>query len=386
MDFTLTEDQKNLCDTVANFAKKESPVERVRKIRTNEIGWDKDVWRRMGELGWLGVAIPEAAGGLGGSFADAALIVEKLGATLVPEPYVPSVLVAGLTLARHGTDEQKATCLSAMIAGQTSLAVAQTEKDGRFDVAHVATRADKSGGDYKLSGKKEWVLNGQAADQLLVSARTAGGLRDREGVTLFVVDRNAPGVTIKTVDCMDSHKAAFVELNGVKVSKDAIVGGPEQEGRATPVLELAQDFGAAGVCAEGSGIVQATLAMTREYLCQREQFGVKIGSFQALQHRLADVFVQVELCKSTAILAMIRVEDPDSVQRQRAVSAAKKQLAKGGFFVTRQGIQLHGGIGVTDEHNVGLYFKRMQIIAALYGDEEHHVQRFASLPSFTAGV
>jgi alkylation response protein AidB-like acyl-CoA dehydrogenase len=386
MDFTLTEDQKLLADTVSTFAKKESPVERVRKIRTNDIGWDKDVWRRMGELGWLGVAMPEAAGGLGGSFADAAIIVERLGATLVPEPFVPSVLVAGLTLARQGTDEQKQKFLSPMVEGRTSLALAQAEKDGRYDVAHVATRAEKVGGDYKLSGKKEWVLNGQAADQLLVSARTSGGLREREGVTLFVVDRNAPGVTIKTVNCMDSHKAAFVELDGVKVSKDAIVGGPEQEGRATTVLELAQDFGAAGVCAEGSGIVQATLAMTREYLTQREQFGVKIGSFQALQHRLADVFVQVELCKSTAILAMIRVEDADPVQRQRAVSAAKKQLSKGGFFVTRQGIQLHGGIGVTDEHNVGLYFKRMQIIAALYGDEEHHVQRFASLPSFTAGL
>jgi alkylation response protein AidB-like acyl-CoA dehydrogenase len=386
MDFTLTEDQKILVDTVSSFTKKESPVERVRKIRTNEGGWDKDVWRRMGELGWLGVAMPEDVGGLAGSFADAALIVERLGTTLVPEPYVPSVFVAGLPLAKHGTAEQKEKYLSPMIAGQTSLALAQAEKDSRYDVTHVATRAEKSGADFRLYGKKEWVLNGHAADQILVSARSAGGPRDREGVTLFIVERNAPGLKIKTVNCMDSHKAAFVELDGVKVGKDAIVGGPEQEGRAAPVLELAQDYGAAGVCAEGSGIVQATLAMTREYLCQREQFGVKIGSFQALQHRLADVFVQVELCRSTAMLAMIRVEDADAVERQRAVSTAKKQLSTGGFFVTRQGIQLHGGIGVTDEHNVGLYFKRMQIIAALYGDEEHHVQRFSSLPSFTAGV
>jgi alkylation response protein AidB-like acyl-CoA dehydrogenase len=386
MDFTLTEDQKMLVDTVSSFTKKESPVERIRKIRSSEIGWSRDVWRRMGELGWLGVALPETVGGLGGSFADAGLIIEKLGTTLVPEPYIPSIIVAGLTLCAFGTEEQKQKYLPPMIAGQTSLALAHTEKDGRYDVAHLATRAEKSGGDFQLSGKKEWVLNGQAADSLLISARTSGAPRDRHGVSLFAIDRNAPGVKVTPVDCMDSHKAAFVELDGVKVGADAIVGGPEWEGKAAPMLELAQDYGAAAVCAEGSGIVQATLAMTREYLCQREQFGVKIGSFQALQHRLADVFVQVELCKSTAMLAMIRVESKDEVERKRAVSTAKKQLSRGGFFVTRQGIQLHGGIGVTDEHNVGLYFKRMQVIAALYGDEEHHVERFATLPSFTAGV
>jgi alkylation response protein AidB-like acyl-CoA dehydrogenase len=383
MDFMLTDDQKMLVDTVSSFTKKESPVERVRKIRSNDHGWDKGVWRHMGELGWLGVALPESVGGLGGSFVDAGLIVEKLGATLVPEPYIPSVLVAGLALVRSGSDAQKQKYLPSMIAGESSLALAYVERESRHDAASVTTRAEKSGGDYKLTGKKEWVLNGQAADHLLVSARTAGGPRERAGVSLFVVDRNAPGVNVKTVSCMDSHKAAFVELDGVKVGKDALVG---VEDEAVPVVEHALDCGAAAVCAEGSGIVQATLSMTREYLCQREQFGVKIGTFQALQHRLADVFVQVELCKGTAILATITAESTDAAERQRAVSVAKKQLSKGGFFVTRQGIQLHGGIGVTDEHDVGLYFKRMQVIAALYGDEEHHVGRFASLPSFTAGV
>jgi alkylation response protein AidB-like acyl-CoA dehydrogenase len=386
MDFTLTDDQKMLAETVSSFAKKESPVERVRKIRTSETGWDKKIWRQMGELGWLGMPLPESAGGIGGSFLDAGLIVERMGVTLVPEPYVPSVLVAGLTLSRHGTEEQRQKYLPSMIEGKTSLALAYVEKNSRYDVTHVETRAEESGGDFKLSGKKEWVLNGQAADHILVSARTSGAARDREGVTLFVVDRNAPGVKIRTVGCMDSHKAAFVELDGVKVGKDAIVGGAEGRDRAAGFLERAQDYGAAASCAEGSGIVQATLAMTREYLCQREQFGVKIGSFQALQHRMADMFVQVELCKGTAILAMIRVDSEDEVERKRAVSTAKKQLSNGGFFVTRQSIQLFGGIGVTDEHDVGLFFKRMQILAALYGDEEHHVERFSRLPSFTAGV
>jgi alkylation response protein AidB-like acyl-CoA dehydrogenase len=386
MNFTLTEDQKMLVDTVTSFTKRESPVERVRKIRSSDTGWDKDVWRHMGELGWLGVALPERVGGIGGSFADAGLIIERLGTTLVPEPYVPSVIVSGLTLAHFGTEGQKQELLPPMIEGKTSLALAYVEADSRYDVSRVTTRAERIGADYKLTGKKEWVLNGQAADHILVSARTSGAKHDHDGVSLFVVGRKAAGLKIKTVSCMDSHKAAFLELDGVKVGKDALVGGQERLDRATPMLERAQDWGAAAVCAEGSGIVQATLTMTREYLCQREQFGVKIGSFQALQHRVADVFVEVELCKGTAILAMIQGTSDDEVERKRAISIAKKQLSKGGFFVTRQAIQLHGGIGVTDEHDVGLYFKRMQIIATLYGDEEHHVARFSSLPSFTAGV
>lgn len=383
MDFTLTDDQKMLVETVQNFTKKDSPVERVRKIRENPNGWDKKIWQKMGELGWLGVPFAEELGGIGGTFVDAGLIVEQLGTTLVPEPYVPSVIVAGLTLARNGSDEQKQKYLPPMIEGKTSLALAYVEQNSRYDVTHVETRAEKSGGDYKLTGKKIWVLNGQAADHILVSARTSGGARDANGVSLFIVDKGAPGLSVKPVNCMDSHKAAIVALDGVKVGKAALVGA---EGGAGPILERAQDYGAVGACCEGSGINGAVLQMTRDYLCEREQFGVKIGSFQALQHRLVDMFVEVQLSKSTAILGMIRVDSDDEVERKRAVSTAKKQLSKGGFLVTRQGIQLHGGIGVTDEHNVGLYFKRMQILNALYGDEEHHVGRFASLPSFTAGT
>ncbi len=383
MDFTLTDDQKMLVDTVKNFTKKDSPVERVRQIRENPNGWDKKVWQQMGELGWLGVPFAESLGGIGGTFVDAGLIVEQLGTTLVPEPYVPSVMVAGLTLARSGSEEQQQKYLPSMIEGKTSLALAYVATNSRYEASHVETRAEKNGSDYKLSGKKVWVLNGQAADHILVSARTSGGARDANGVSLFIVDRNAPGLSVKSVNCMDSHKAAVIALDGVKVGKDALVG---PEGGAGPIVERAQDFGAAATCCEGSGINSAVLQMTRDYLCEREQFGVKIGTFQALQHRLVDMFVEVQLSKSTAILAMIRVDSEDEAERKRAVSTSKRQLSKGGAFVTRQGIQLHGGIGVTDEHNVGLYFKRMQILNALYGDEEHHIDRFSSLPSFTSGI
>jgi alkylation response protein AidB-like acyl-CoA dehydrogenase len=383
MDFTLTEDQKMLVETVQNFTKKDSPVERLRKMRESDIGWERKTWQQMAELGWLGVPFSEDLGGIGGTFVDAAIIVEQLGTTLVPEPYVPSVLVAGLLLYRAGSKAQHEQFIAPMVEGKTSLALAYVEPDSRFDVTSVHTRAEKSGGDYKLSGKKSWVLNGQAADQLLVSARTGGEPRDPKGVSLFVVDRNAKGVKIQTVDFMDSQKAAMVELDGVVVGKDRLVG---DEGAAGPALERAQDAGAAASCAEGSGIMQATLKMTRDYLCEREQFGIKIGTFQALQHRAVDMFVEGELSKSTAIHAMLAADYTDDVERRRAISAAKKQLSKGGFFVTRQGIQLHGGIGCTDEHNVGLYFKRMQILNALYGDEEFHVERYSRLPSFTVNV
>jgi alkylation response protein AidB-like acyl-CoA dehydrogenase len=381
MDFQLSDDQKMLVETVQNFTKKDSPVERVRKIRDSERGWDEKVWRQMGELGWLGLPFPEELGGLGGAFVDVGLILEELGATLVPEPYLPSVILAGLTLRDAGTQAQKEKILPPMIEGRTSLALAFVETDSRHDVCTVGTRAEKTSGGYKLTGKKEWVLNGQAADHILVSARTSGERRDRDGVSLFLVDRGAVKVT--PVSCMDSHKAAFVELEGVEVGPDALVGS---EGKAADLLELAQDRGAAAACAEGTGIMRTVLGMTRNYLCEREQFGVKIGTFQALQHRCVDMFVETELAKGTSLLAVLGADFPDPNDRKRAVSTAKLQLARGGFFVTRQGIQLHGGIGTTDEHDVGLYFKRMQILNAIFGDEEFHVERFSRLPSFTAGV
>jgi len=225
----------------------------------------------------------------------------------------------------------------------------------------------------------------------VVSARTSGNVDEASGVSLFVVDKGTKGVTIRPVKTMDGHRAAFVRFEGVSVGADAMLGG-EGEGAAT--LEYVLDVAAAAACAEGLGVAAATLAMTLDYLKTREQFGVKIGTFQALQHRAVDMFVQVELCRSLSIEANIRVDgcqqragspSPENdVLRKAAVSAAKVQLSRGGRFVTQQGIQLHGGIGCTDEHDVGLYFKRMQVLATMFGDEEYHVRRFASLPSFDA--
>jgi alkylation response protein AidB-like acyl-CoA dehydrogenase len=383
MNFDLTDDQKMLVDTVQSFVKKDSPVERMRRLRSDPVAWEKTVWKQMGELGWLGVMFPESVGGLGMSFVEAGLIIEQLGTTLVPEPYLPSVVLAGTALARAGSAEQQERWLAPMLSGDTSLALGFSEEQSRFDVTNVRTRAEKSGAKYTLRGAKRFVLNGHAADQIIVSARTSGSELDAKGVSLFVLDRAQPGLKIRPVDCMDSKKAALLELDGVEVEKDRLLGAEDEAG---PLLDLIHDYGAAAACAEGSGVMQTVLMMTRNYLTERQQFGVAIGTFQALQHRAVDMFVETELAKSTAIMAMLKVSDENPEERQRAISAAKAQLSVSGGFVVRQGTQLHGGIGVTDEHDVGLYFKRMQILSTLFGDDVFHTRRFASLSTFTKNI
>jgi alkylation response protein AidB-like acyl-CoA dehydrogenase len=382
MNFELTDDQKMLVETVVSFVRKDSPVERLRKMRKHEIGWEKNVWKQMGELGWLGVMFPESTGGAGMTFVEAGLIIEQLGTTLVPEPYTPLV-VAGSALVNAGSSAQQEQFLAPAVSGDKSLALAYLEEQSRNDIGSVVTRAEKSGAGFRLSGAKRWVLNGHAADHFVVSARTGGGEREPKGIGLFVVDPGMKGVKVTKLECMDSTRAALVELDGVEVGADRVLGDP---GGAHATLDLAVDYGAAAACAEGSGVSQRVLQMTRNYLTERKQFGVAIGTFQALQHRAVDMFLETELVKGTAILAMIKISSSDTVERQRAISAAKAQLSVSGGFVTRQGTQLHGGIGVTDEHDVGLYFKRMHVLGTLFGDEPYHVQRFASLPTFTRHV
>lgn len=380
MDFELSDDQRLILDNVTSFVKKDSPVERFRKQRDVDPGWSKSVWQQMGELGWLGLPFPESAGGMGMSFLEVALMLERFGTTLVPEPIIPSVVLSGSALAKAGSAAQQAKWLAPMIAGEATLSLAYAEKKSRYDVGYVETLAEPKGDGYVLNGEKLWALNGDSANQILVSARTHGTAHDAEGISLFVVESGAQGVTLKPQKTLDGRRAAHVELRGVRVGKDALLG---EEGKALPLLEELMDLGAAAACAEGGGVLETVLEMTREYLCDREQFGVKIGTFQALQHRAVDMFVEVQLAKSTTLLAALKVDAPVA-ERKRAISVAKAQLAQGGHFVTRQGIQLHGGIGVTDEHNVGLYFKRLNVLAALFGDEEHHVRRFGALPVFDA--
>lgn len=374
MNFELTSDQKMLAQTVKSFAKTKSPVERFRKLREAGTPWERDVWAHMGELGWLSVPFPEEVGGFGAGFVEVAIILEGLGRTLVPEPYLASVVLGGTTLLRAGNAAQHERWLAPMIEGQTSLALAYAERQSRHDVSVAATKAVRDGGGYKLSGEKVFVLNGHQAEHVIVSAQTPDGLG------LFVVPTDAKGVNRVAVQTIDGHGAGWLRLSDVSVGDDHRLGDPGD--RAVAVLQRTLDYGAAAACAEGLGICQATLDMTVKHLKERQQFGVAIGSFQVLQHRAVDMFVQVQLAQSMSILASIAADNDNDVERQRAISAAKVTLSTAGRYVTRESIQLHGGIGITDEHDIGLYFKRMVALDTLFGDEQHHVQRYASLPSF----
>lgn len=377
MDFQLTDEQKLLRDSVRTFTKQRSPITRFRKSRdTAEAagpGWDKAVWREMGELGWLSLPFPEVAGGFGGTLVEVGLVLEAFGATLVPEPYLASVVFAGTALLRAGTSAQHERWLAPMIEGTTSLAFAHAEREHRFDTRPRSTTATREGGAWRVRGTKSFVANGHRADVLLVSAAAGSD------AVLFALPRDHAALRVDTVRTIDGLASATVSIDGSIADEHRLAGGD-----AAIAIERAHDAAAAMAVSEGLGICQAVLSLTTEHLRTREQFGVPIGSFQALQHRAVEMFVEVELIRSMAVLASVRGDDDDDDARRSAVSAAKAQLATGGRFVTQQAIQLHGGIGITDEHDVGLYFKRMHALGVMFGDEEHHVRRFANAPSFAA--
>lgn len=366
MNFDLEDDQKMLAKTALDFAKKESPVERFRRLRDADgAGWEKAIWKQMGELGWLAVPFPESVGGFGGSFVDCALVLEQLGKTLVPEPYLASVVLGGMALLKGGNAEQHAAYLSPMLEGDTSLALAHAESTNRFAPNRAECTATAAGDSFKLQGEKTFVLNGHAADHLVVSAVLDDAL------ALFVVDGAGEGVQRDTVRMIDGHRGARIRFSNAPVLAKLDAMPAEQ------VLAYVMDCAATGAVAEGLGIAQSMLNLTTEYLKTREQFGRKIGSFQALQHRAVDMFVEVELLRSIGSEAMVRVDEDDAAERTRSVSAAKHQLCTGATFVSRQAVQLHGGIGVTDEADIGLFFKRMHALTVIGGDEAYHADRFA---------
>ncbi|HYB99857.1 MAG TPA: acyl-CoA dehydrogenase family protein [Candidatus Limnocylindrales bacterium] len=379
MNFELTEEQTMIVDAVRKFVDNDSPVTRFRQLRETQQGWEPKVWQNMAEYGWLAVAFPEDQGGYGGNFTDVALILEQLGRGLVPEPYIPSVVLAGGLLSRLGTGEQTEKFLSPMLEGRTSLAFAYAERQSRYNLADCETSARRSGGQYVLNGRKTWVLNGHAADHIIVVARTAGTPREENGLSLFIVDADAPGLTRTRIHGMDGHSSALLDLQNVEVDADRLLGG---EGDAYDSIEWAIDRGAAAACAEAQGELTTMLNMTVDYLKQRKQFGKPIGAFQALQHRASDMFAEVELCKGMMLLAAIQADNPDATQRKSAISAAKVQLQQGGWYVQENAIQLFGGIAITDEQDIGLYFKRVRVLQGLFGDADWHVERYQSLPQF----
>ncbi len=370
MDFSYSEIQQALQDSLRRFLAKEYDFEKRRHISRSAAGYSKEHWKALAELGVLGLGVPEAHGGMGGSPVDTMLVMESFGRAMVLEPYLPTVVLCGGLVRDLGSEAQQAAVLPAIAMGELILAFAHYEQGSRYALESVTTQAKRAGDGYVLTGAKSVVLAGAQADKLIVSARTAGGVRDGAGVSLFLVDREAPGVTVHGYVTQDGGRAAEVKLADVRVGADALLG---QEGAALPAIERAVDLGIAPLCAEPVGAMNALLETTREYLKTRKQFGVPIGKFQALQHRMADMLIATEQARSMAIVAAVKVQSEGAAERRRMVSSAKALVGQSARYVGQQAVQLHGGMGVTDELAAAHLFKRLTVINITFGDVDHHL-------------
>lgn len=372
MDFDLSEEQRLLKDSVDGLLKTSYDFDSRKKYRGEKGGWSKNVWGKLAEQGLLGLPFTEEEGGFGAGAVETMIVMEALGRALVVEPYLPTVIIGGGFLRRGGSAAQKEAYIPAIIDGSKTLAFAQLEKNSRYDLGDVSTSAKKNGDGWVIDGEKFVVLNGENADTLIVSARTAGGQRDRNGVGLFLVPANAKGVSIKGYPTQDGLHAADITFTSVQVGADAAIGDPAN---ALPLIETVVDDARIALCAEAVGEMDESLKTTVEYLKTRTQFGVAIGTFQVLQHRAADMFVAVEQARSMAMFATMASDFEDAAERAKAVSAAKVQIGKSLKFVGEQAIQLHGGVGMTMEYKIGHYFKRLTMIESTFGDTDYHLRR-----------
>jgi alkylation response protein AidB-like acyl-CoA dehydrogenase len=367
MNFNFSEEQQQLRDTLDRYVRKDYGFEKRRGIIGGSEGWSREVWAQLADLGVLAVGLPEEHGGLGGGPFDTLLVMEALGRGMVVEPYLATVVLGAGLVARAGSEAQKADILPAVAAGERRLALAHYERGARYDLARIEASAGRDGDGWLLDGRKSVVLHGAAADTLLVSARTPGG------ISLFLVDAKAAGLARRDTPAQDGHRVAEVELKGVRVGPDALLG---TEGGALPQIELALDHAIAALCAEAVGGMAALIEATVGYLKTRKQFGVPIGSFQALQHRAVEMYLHAEQARSMSYLAADKLDAADAAERRRALSGAKVLVGNAARYVGQQAVQLHGGIGVTDELAVGHYFKRLTMITLLFGDVDHHLALF----------
>ena len=379
MALVLTEDQELLAQTARDFVRTNSPVSRLRALRDGqEMGFSPDIWQEMAQLGWAGILIPEEYGGAGMGLADLAVVLEAAGRNLAPEPFLSTVLLGGQLLARAGSPEQKQAWLPGIATGEKILALAYQEARSRYDLNRVSTRATAEGDAWRLLGEKMQVLDGQNADALIVSARTSGEDNDQDGITLFLIAPDTPGVALIPQTRVDGRAAALVTLDGVKVGAESIVG---TVGHGFQTLSSIVDLATVGLCAEMLGGMSQIFEDTLDYLKTREQFGVVIGSFQALKHRAANVFMEIELCRS-AVMAAANAADAGESDLALLVSLAKARCSDAFVLATNEGVQMHGGIGMTDEHDAGLYMKRARAAEMTFGDAAWHRDRWARLRGY----
>lgn len=372
MDFDLSEEQRLLKESVDGLLADSYDFEQRKKYAAEKGGWSKTVWNKLAEQGLLGLPFSESDGGFGAGGVETALVMESLGRALLLEPYLATVVLGGGFL-RHGASaEQKAAHIPSIIDGSKTLAFAQLEKNSRYDLADVSTSAKKKGAGWVIDGEKFVVIHGETADTLVVTARTKGGQRDRNGIGVFLVPAQAKGVTIKGYATQDGQRAADIRFEGVEVGADAVLGDAEN---GLPLVERVVDEARAAMCAEAVGAMDESLKSTVEYLKTRKQFGVPIGQFQTLQHRAADMFVALEQARSMSFFATMASDFEDASERAKAIAAAKVQIGKSLKFIGQQSIQLFGGVGMTMELKIGHYFKRLTMIENSFGDTDYHLRR-----------
>ena len=375
MDFNFTQEQQQFADALRRWAAKDYGFEQRSKIVYSDTGVSDAAWAALTELGLTALPVPEAQGGFDGSAVDMLVVMQELGRGLVVEPYWATAVGVEFLKRAGGHDD----LLEQVAAGQLKLACALGEKQSRHDLSNIATKAEPKGDGYLLTGTKTVVIHGGQAGALIVSARSSGGQLDQAGISLFVVPADAAGVTRRDYRTLDGQRAADITFDNVQVPATALLG---QAGASWELLDAAADYGTALLCAEAVGLMEALNAATVEYLKTRQQFGVPIGKFQSLQHRAADMFMQMEQARSLATLAAVKVASADAEERRRTVSAAKAKIGQAGKFVGQQAVQLHGGMGVTNELPAAHYFKRLTMIELTLGDTDHHLARFAAQPGF----
>ncbi len=375
MDFSLSEEQQLLKDSITQFVDKDYLFDIRQKNIKSELGYSSDFWKTFADLGWLGMPFSEADGGYDGGPIDLMVIMESLGRGLVVEPYIPNVVLAGGLISRLGNEEQKTNFLPKIISGEIQMTLAFAEPQSRFNLSDVITTAKKDGEKYILDGYKAVVMNGPSSDTLIVVARTSGAQLEEKGLSLFLVDPSAKGVSLRNYSNVDGSKASEVTLEGVEVSSSSLLG---EEGNIYSVLEEIIDLATLAISAEAVGIMEKMNEITLEYTKTREQFGETLSSFQALQHRMVDTFMAYEQTKSLLLMCAAKLTDKAD-DATKAVSALKYQVGIAAKQVGEESVQLHGGMGVTDETNIGHFFKRLTTIRAIFGNTDYHLKRYSAL-------
>ena len=374
MDFSFTEEQTLLRNMVQSFVQDNYDFDSRMKIVRSEEGMSREIWGQFAELGLLAAPFSEEMGGLDGGPIETMVIMEELGRGLVVEPYLPTIVLCGGILSRHASDAQKEAHLPGIIGGEDVWALAYAEPQSRFNPADVLTSAKADGDGYVLNGTKAVVAAAPWASKLIVSGRILGDQRDSDGLGLFIVEKSASGVSTQDYPTVDGNRASEVTLENVTVGADALIG---DAGNGLALLEEALDYGIGAVCAEAIGHMKCLNDATVEYCKTRKQFGVPIGSFQVLQHRMVDMFMEYEQSVSMTYMVNMKLTESEA-ERKKAAAGAKVQIGKSGRFVGQEAVQLHGGMGMTEELNVGHYFKRLTVIDTQFGNVDHHLKRFAA--------